>query len=136
MKVGERWVIMTLLLRNTGFHGGGREYGEEGVFAQKNLLREVKQNENKRWRLALTAVFLGQLLGVCGPHVGSDWHHRALCLLLSGLRLSTGAKSESALILWTPLAPPWDSLRSCFTQLCTTWLFQWQNLNPRIYTEP
>lgn len=38
---------MTILLRNTGFHGVGREYGEEGVFPQKNLLRKVKQNENK-----------------------------------------------------------------------------------------
>lgn len=54
---------------------------------------------------ACTAVFLGQLLGVCRPQVVSGWPC-VLCLFLSGPRLSTGTKSESALTRQTALTLP------------------------------
>lgn len=34
-------------VRDIGFHGCGKKYGEEGVFPKKNFQRELKLNENK-----------------------------------------------------------------------------------------
>lgn len=57
-------LLMIILPKETGFHGGGRKYGEEGVFTKNNLQREVTQNEEKRWYKSLN---FKRMVGVVVP---------------------------------------------------------------------
>lgn len=82
-----------------------------GLYHIQLMHRQRPFGAGRQLLLPFTTVFFGQLSGVWRPPLGGGWPLQALKLLLSGPRLSIGAKSESALTHWTPLVIPccWHS---------------------------